>query len=317
MIICLDIGGTYIKGARIGLDFKLPHSPHLLIKTDKMNGAEGIIQQVIASVEELGKGSGEKIDAISIGSPGLIDSVNGVIKTALNLPGWSNISLHNILGDLFSVPVFIENDGNLSVLGEWHYIYEQKPNNMIFIVVSTGIGGGIIQSGKLFQGTTGSAGEFGHMSVDYMGELCSECQKGHGCLTSIASGTAIENYVKSTINHDSVIWMLCGGDISKINGTLIKRAAELGDVLALNAFSRAAEALGQGIVNVIHMFDPELVVLGGGVANSYEFIYPVIGKVLDKRLLDNSRKDILQPSKLGILHGIAGASVNAKEKLLG
>jgi glucokinase len=314
-IIAIDIGGSTTKGAVITPSKELPRAPRIILETDQHNGSQGVLDQVFQIIEDLISSHHiqREENIISISVPGLVDSKNGMVQLALNLPAFVQIPLAQIIKDNTQYPVIVENDANCAALGEWYYVYKSQPKSLVFITISTGIGAGIIIDSQLYRGSTDFAGEFGHMSVDIDGPLCHECNKSRGCLTTLCSGTGITNYVKQNFNPDEdvLIASFCNNMPEDIDSVCIEKAAGQGDKLSLRTYERAGTALGQGLVNVIHMLDPELLILGGGVLNAADFLLPSVQQILGERLLDPSKKNIIKRSSLGNLQGIAGAGINA------
>ncbi len=312
-IISIDIGGTSIRGAMIPYPYLQPTQIDQLLPTDHYRGAMGVITQLKHIIGELiRENQSLNIMGISISTPGLVDAKQGIVRIALNLPQWTNIELVKQIENHFSLPVIIDNDANIGTLAEWYYTYNLKVESLIFVTVSTGIGSGLVQDGKLLRGVSGAAGELGHMSIDYKGPMCHECGKSRGCLTTLASGTAILNYVKSKDSklHASLIWKLCGQKDEHINSKNIEEAARAGDKLASEAYNRAGEALGQALVNTIHLLDPQVIIMGGGVMSAGNLILKPMRDIILERLLDPTRISIIREASFGYYQGIAGATVN-------
>ncbi len=311
--IAVDIGATSIRGALVDSLRDLPHEPPITLSTDRSHGAEGVVSQVRHVIEVLLDGCpSADVVGVSISSPGLVDTSQGKVRLALNLPDWCDIELAKLMRECFRVPVIVENDANAGALGEWYYVFRRQIDSMIFVTISTGIGAGIIESGKLLRGASGAAGELGHMSIDYEGPACHECKRSKGCLTTLASGTAIMQYARSRVLQatDSVLWDLCKGKLEDIDGPVVEHAARLGDDVALAAYDRAARALGQGLVNVIHLLDPQVIVLGGGVLAAGHLFLDRLLEIVGGRLLDGKRVSVIREASLGSVQGIAGAAVN-------
>jgi glucokinase len=320
-VIAIDVGGTTIKGAVISQLHQLPSQPDVILNTLHDQDAVGVINQILEMINNLIHKNNIKHqeNIISISVPGLVNSKKGIVKIALNLPKWENIHLGEFISQATGYPTIVENDANCAALGEWHYIYNSQPYSLVFITVSTGIGAGIVIDSKLYSGSNNFAGEFGHMSVDIEGAICHECKKSKGCLTTLCSGTGIINYVRENFNADVdiVISNLCKGTSELITSACVEQAAKLGDALAIKAYERAGKSLGQGIVNLIHLLDPEVVVLGGGVINAADLLFPSMFQTLETRLLDPTKLGIVKKSNLGNMQGIAGASVNAIQNVIG
>ncbi|OGW79415.1 MAG: hypothetical protein A3G33_03500 [Omnitrophica bacterium RIFCSPLOWO2_12_FULL_44_17] len=211
--------------------------------------------------------SKNKILGVGVAVPGHIDVQNGIVLKSPNLPGWRGLALKSILRKKLKLPVFVDNDANVTALGESYFGEGRKFSDFLYVTVSTGIGSGIFANGRLVRGTSGVAGELGHMTVVPNGIKCN-CGK-RGCLEAYASGTAIENYVKKNLNHKT-----------SVNGSAIAQAAKKGDRLSIRARLIAADYLGIGLANVINLLNPEAIILGGGVMSEVHYFWdPMIAAI--------------------------------------
>jgi glucokinase len=228
-----------------------------------------------------------------------------------------NFPLKARLEEEFRVPAFVGNDANLAALAEHRFGAGRGVAHMIYITVSTGIGGGIIADGKLFLGARGFAGEVGHQTLDAHGPICN-CGNA-GCLEAIASGTAILNNARDALRggRDSRMRALVGGDLNNLTGAVITQAAQEGDRLAREIYARAGYFIGLGIVNLLHNFDTRLFVLGGSVAlHAWDFIFPEIGKTFEKYAMSSMRAGVrIVPAELGDDVGLLGAAALVNEQL--
>lgn len=317
--VAIDVGGSYIRGAILSKHDLLPNVPEITYTTNHENGAYGVIDQIIDISNQLIKKRKHTLEnrVVSLSVPGLVDSVEGIVRLALNLPEWKNIHLGTIISEAMACPVLVENDANCAALGEWHYSFDKKVSSLVYITISTGIGAGIIANSQLLRGASGAAGELGHVSVDIDGEVCHECRSSKGCLTTLSSGKGILNFVRQNFlkNKNTILYARCEGDPLKITELLIEQVANMGDELALAAYRRAGYALGQGLINIIHLLDPEVIVLGGGVLKAENLFYPALIEILEDRLLDKSRIKVIKKSTLGDMQGIAGAFINALQNI--
>jgi glucokinase len=196
-----------------------------------------------------------------------------VIHWAPNLPGWRDVPLADQLGKALGRPVFLGNDGNLAALAEQRCGAGQGQADLVYITVSTGIGGGIVSDGQLIFGQRGLGGEVGHMTVEASGPSCN-CGN-VGCLEALASGMAIARQARElvTAGARTRIADLVNGDLERVEAKVVHEAARQGDVVAVDLFRRAGMYLGIGIVNLMYLFNPGIVVIGGGVSKAGDLLF--------------------------------------------
>ncbi|WP_010248328.1 ROK family protein [Acetivibrio cellulolyticus] len=272
--ICLDIGGTKVLGAILDEKDNITFKVKKKTKVDK--GLEKVEERIIDVVDELIKESGtdkNEIAAIGAGAPGVINEETGEIIYAPNLP-WKNYDIKKVMEKRFGIPFYIGNDANMGMLGEWKYGMAVKKENVVGIFVGTGVGGGLIINNKLFTGKRHDAGELGHMSLNTEGPYCNCGQR--GCLEAYASKISITREIKVQIERGrkTILKDLLGED-SIIKSKDLKEAIDAKDSLALEVMDRAVYYLAAGTGNLINIFGPDMVVLGGGVLESLgDFIMP-------------------------------------------
>jgi glucokinase len=280
----------------------------------------------------------EQVAGIGIGAPGPLDSRTGVVFTPPNMPGWDGLPLRERFAQHYSVPVYVENDANAAALGEFLFGAGQGCRHMVYLTISTGIGGGVIVDGKLLAGASGTAAELGHMTVDWHGERCT-CGN-TGCLEYISSGTSIARRANQLIQSGQGDELLAfahrlmqqgnaqnggksgGGDeregaqqdTSEREGQLqvtartVALAAAAGVPLARQIIERAAEALGVGLVNIIHIFNPEKIVLGGGVTQMGSLLLEPTLRVVHERAMQAPRDAVrVELAQAGHNVGLVGA----------
>ncbi len=268
LVLSVDLGGTKILSALIdeqGLILARDQTP-----TPSTGDQNTVIQSIIGSskrvLNEADIGIGN-IAAVSIAAAGPSDIRTGILFTSPNLPGWRDVPLQDIFSRQFGKTVYLLNDAKAAALGELYFGAAKGLKNFLFITISTGIGGGIIINGELYSGAAGTAGELGHMVIDDDGPLCN-CGN-RGCWEMLASGKALAAAAKQSIKEGvkSSITEYSDGDVEKINAQVINKAAIAGDQLAQKLISRTAYYLGVGFSNLINIFSPELIVIGGGLSN--------------------------------------------------
>jgi len=245
---------------------------------------------------------------IGIAAAGIIDSDKGRVISSPNLPGWHEVPLRDAIEQRFGIPVHLGNDATLAALGEWRFGLKNGIANLIYITVSTGIGGGIIAGGKLYTGACGVAGEIGHMTIDVNGPKCN-CGN-IGCWETLASGRALAREAVKQIAEGArtSIIELVNGDISKIDAKVVDQAAKQGDELAKELISRLAYYLGIGLVNLVNIFNPELILVGGGVAKMGDLLLQPAIKIVKERAFSTPAATVeIKPALLGDDSGILGA----------
>jgi glucokinase len=252
-----------------------------------------------------------QVKAIGVAAPGPIDTDKGIIYSAPNIPGWENLPLRSILEERFQVPVRLGNDANMAALGEWKYGAGRGHNDLLYFTISTGIGGGVISANRLLVGAWGLAAELGHVTIDPNGPVCGCGCRGH--LEAYSSGTAIARYVASEL-ADGVPSSL---PTSPAPTTIeIAAAARNGDELALAAFNRAGYYLGLGVANYLHIFNPSIIIFGGGVSRSEGLLFNPMRAALKDQVLSPAYLDrlVISQAALGDDAGLLGALALAREE---
>lgn len=307
-VIGVDLGGTKILTALAGMDGRL--LAEVKIPTEAGEGQEHVIGQIVRSVEQVRAKAGVnpgQVQALALGAPGPLDTRQGIIHFAPNL-AWHNLPICQVLERRLSMPVFLDNDANLAALGEHVYGAGRNEDNMVYITVSTGIGGGLILGGRLYRGCADGAGEIGHMTVLPDGPLCG-CGN-RGCLEALASGTAIARDAKdlAACGRGEQILSAAGGHPASITAVTVAIAAAAGDAAAKSIIIRAARYLGIGIANIINLLNPSLVVLGGGVMKIGEPVWQQLRLAVQEHALDTAGKSTrLAAAELGSHAGVMGA----------
>ncbi|MBN2048573.1 MAG: ROK family protein, partial [Anaerolineaceae bacterium] len=221
--ISIDVGGTQIRVAVYPAEGIDP----LRIKKIATKGIGTAVERIIATVKELWRKE-ENVKAIAICVPGPVDPEAGIIFTAANVPEWNNIPLRDILQNEFHVPVFLGNDANLAALAEWQFGAGRGHRNLIYLTISTGVGGGVIMDGNLLLGYRGLGAELGHVIVQPDGAMCGCGNRGH--IESYSSGTGIANFVKEQLATGRASSL---ANEEKITAKEVAKAAKAGDELAL------------------------------------------------------------------------------------
>jgi glucokinase len=309
-ILGIDIGGT-----KLAVGVSSPTGQLLVSDRIPTNPAESSEQTLVRLVDACRAVIGRAavpVAAAGIGCVGPLDQKTGYVISPVNIPGWRRVPLVDTIRAGLKIPVFLDNDANAAALGEHRFGAGRGVRNMIYMTISTGIGGGIIVDDRLYQGENGNAGEMGHMCVRFDGRRC-PCGN-IGCVEAYASGTAIAARAREAVAADpaaagAALLKLAAGDPSNITGKLVVEAVRRGgDPLAQRIWDETINALGSGLVSVIHIFNPRRIVLGGGVTNAGELLFEplrrYVGKYAVKMLADAC--DIVRAA-LGDQVGVMGA----------
>jgi glucokinase len=263
-IVGIDLGGTNIVVGTIAEDGSQLIG-HVTEPTLSEQGSEAVVKKIVklarASIAAAGK---VEIAGIGIGSPGPLDTARGVVLLTPNL-GWTNFPLRDRISSALGLPATLDNDANCAILGEWWRGAACGSNHVIGLTIGTGIGGGIVLGGQIYHGVSDVAGEFGHTTIDSTGRRC-KCGN-YGCLEAYASGPAIAARAVEGIEAgaDSTLPDYVGGDLSRITAQVVYEAANDGDEFAREVVHDTAKFLGAGVANLINIFNPEVVVICGGV----------------------------------------------------
>lgn len=264
MYIAIDIGGTQL---RVAVYPKGEIRPLKQKRIPTQANDQSPLERLISLISELWPQSGEPVRAIGVAVPGWVNPQLGVIHQCPNIPGWEKLPLVSILEKRFGVPVKLGNDANMAAVGEWRYGAGQGHHNIVYLTISTGIGGGVICDDRLLLGAHGLAAELGHVTILPGGPLCSCGHRGH--IEAVASGTAIAHNVAEQLAQGVPSTL---SRTAKPTGRDVTMAAEQGDPLAISALARSGTYMGLAISNYLHIFNPSIVILGGGVSKSGHFL---------------------------------------------
>lgn len=303
-IVAVDLGGTQVRVALFTPSGALQRRATLA--TDAHLGPEAVLDRLAGAVQvALDAAGGARPLGISVGVPGPTDPRRGLVYWAPNLPGWRDVPLAERLGARFGVPVLVGNDANLAALGEGRFGAGRGHRDLVYLTISTGVGSGIIVDGELLLGSAGVAAEAGHILLDPSGPPCG-CGA-NGCLEVYASGTAIARQAATLLAEGASSRLAAHpGDLT---AAVVAAAAADGDALAREVLSLAAEALGFGIVTLLHLFNPSIVILGGGVSFSGPLWWDTVRATVWKRARPIYLRDLrIAPAALGDDAGLYGAA---------
>jgi len=263
-VVGIDIGGTNIVAGTVAED-----GSELLALVSEPTFSEQGADAVLGRIAKLARASmaaarGKEIAGVGIGSPGPLDTKTGVVLLTPNL-GWTNFPLRDRLTQALGLPATLDNDANCAIFGEWWRGAARGADHVVGLTIGTGIGGGIVLGGEIYRGASDIAGEIGHMTIDSTGRLC-KCGN-YGCLEAYASGPAIAARAVEGIRPgaDTSLPKYVNGDLSKITAQVVYEAAHDGDDYAREVVKDTAKFLGAGVASIINIFNPEVVVICGGV----------------------------------------------------
>ncbi len=315
-VVGVDLGGTKILAGV----FKTPSEclGRSKMSTKPQRGPKAVIERMARCIEDaidecdLSK---KQIRGVGVGAPGAVDSENGRVIFAPNLE-WNDVALKKELESHLDLPIFIENDCNVCTLGVYETELDNKTRNAVGIFLGTGIGGGLILDGKLYSGHNRTAGEIGHMVLEVGGPKCG-CGN-RGCFEALASRTAIFRRIQAAVKdgQNTVLTEMLGQNLTDMRSGDLRKAIRQGDKFVEKVIEEAAEYTGIAVANLINLFNPEVVVLGGGIiaALQDEMMAIIVETALDYAFSGTTKGIQIIPTKLGDDAGIVGAAVLARQR---
>ncbi len=307
LFVGVDVGGTKVAAGLVNSQGEI--SAQVRVAMTSNSTAERGLESVLSAISHVIPNGAVGLTGIGICAPGPLDPQRGVILNPPNVPCWRDFPLAASVQKLHQVPVKVDNDANAAALAETRWGAARGYQNVFYATIGTGIGTGIIFDGKIYHGRTGSAGEGGHVSVDYRGPICG-CGK-PGCIEIFASGTAIARRVSEQLaaGASSSMAAPAGGDAAAITGLTVGKALELGDELATKIMTETVEIVAVWLSNIVDLFDPEVIVIGGGAAALYK---PYFGRLRERipELAVNPRANEIPilAARYGADSGIAGGA---------
>ncbi len=316
-VIGIDLGGTKIGTGLVAGDGEIIAYDYR--STQAHGGSEAVVQRMLNAARSVVEQAGvtpSQVAAVGVGAPGPLNIEAGVVIAPPNLPGWDRVPLRQILEDALSIPTYLENDANAAALGEHRFGAGRGTRHMIYVTVSTGIGGGLILDGRLYHGTSGMGGEVGHIGVLPNGPLCG-CGN-RGCLEALASGTAIAREARERVARGvpTLIAELADGDPQQITAKLVAEAAQRGDHEAQMILHTAINYLGIGMASLVNLFNPQMIVIGGGLSKLGETLFDPVRRAVRRHAFRAAAQEAqVVPAQLGDKVGVLGAAAAALTSL--
>ncbi|GGD79416.1 ROK family protein [Paenibacillus nasutitermitis] len=270
-VVGIDLGGTKIAAALFDSNGMRLNREQM--ETADAQTAEEVVERMIGMIRSVSEG--RQLAGVGLASPGAVNSKDGIVINGTNLPEWHNVPLKRWMEAALDVEVQVVNDANAAAWGEYVQGAGKGAENMVYVTFSTGIGAGIVMDGKLLLGTHSFAGELGHNIIDPDGPLCN-CGR-NGCWEVFASGTAIrDTAIKLVENQSSIITELARADGDKITSRHVFEAMRLNDPAAVQVIDRTTHYMALGLTNAIHTFNPDRIVIGGGVSKAGDLLFPAL-----------------------------------------
>jgi glucokinase len=312
-VLALDIGGTKLAAGVVDRSGRV-HS-FLVEPSLAQEGPEPVLVRLFAlgrrAVDESRLGWAG-IEGVGIGCGGPLDTEAGVLLSPPHLPGWRDVPVTARARDEYERPAFLENDATAAAWGEHRYGAGAGTLNMVYLTLSTGVGGGVILGARPYRGSGGNGAELGHVTIDWHGRPCRGCGR-NGCLEAYASGTSIAERMQEALALGD------GGKPSRngLTAADVVAAAKAGDPIARKVWQETIDALACGLTSIVNLFEPELVVLGGGVSRSGEQLFaPVREWVRANAIAPAGRAADIVPAALGDHVGVVGAAAIAYDRMM-
>jgi len=310
--IGVDVGGTKVAAGLVNPAGEITHQTRIPMVAANAGAGLAAVTAAIDSVRAASNLNPElrgSISGIGICAPGPLDPRTGVVVNPPNLPGWRNFPLAAEISKAYRLPVRVDNDGNAAALAETLWGAGRGYRNVFYATLGTGIGTGIVFDGRIYHGRTGSAGEGGHVTIDYRGPRCN-CGK-LGCIEILASGTAIARRASEQIaaGRRSAILEQAGGHLDKITGEMVGRAYVAGDSLAKELLQETAMFLTVWLGNIVDLLEPDVMIVGGGAASLLQPFFDEIRARLPGWCVNSHCQEIpLVMAHYGADAGIAGGA---------
>lgn len=312
-VIGLDLGGSKILSLCVDRDYNVVDEDRRETEADE--GPETVVDRMVDSARAVAER--RNVLAVGISTPGPTKTYEGIVTTPPNLPGWHDVPLAKLISERLNLPAWIENDVNAGALAEHRLGAGRGSQHVVMVAPGTGVGGGLVLDNKLFRGASGGAGEVGHMQIDPRGPRC-KCGR-NGCLEALASGNALGDQARAIAESepDGLVAKLSKQENEEPDARILDLAAEQGDESAINALMQAGMYLGAGLTNLINIFNPQVIVIGGSLRKSTLY-YQTALNVATRQPFPQHAADVrIVEAELGDNAPAMGAAIIAWEKLAG
>ncbi len=309
--IGVDLGGTKLLAGAVDSDLSVHHRA---LRPALGLDQAGLVESCVQAVQEASEAVGGEVAAVGFGIPCLIDQTTGTAVMAVNLP-LHDIPFRDVMTERLGLPVMVDNDANCAALAEARAGAGRGASELVMLTLGTGIGGGLVLGGELYRGALGAAAELGHMVIDMDGPPCQGFCPNHGCLESLASGSALVREASLAVagRPDTPLGRALE-DGRPLTGPLITELAHDGDPVARDVIALIGRRLGVGIANFVNVLNPEVVVIGGGVIAAGEMLLAPAREEMLARALSPSREFVrVEAAAFGAESGMIGASLMARE----
>lgn len=314
----LDIGGTKLAAGVVGADGTV-HS-FLVTPTLVQEGVQAVLARLFdlghKAMDESGVAP-ERIAAVGIGCGGPLDPEAGVLLCPPHLPGWVDVPITRLTQDRYGLPVVLDNDATAAAAGEHRFGAGRGTRHMIYLTVSTGVGGGVVVDGRTYRGAAGNGGELGHVTVDRHGRHCRGCGR-TGCLEAYVSGTSIAERAREAVAEAEAAGVPTAlSACSPLTAADVSREAAAGDVVATQVWVATTQVLACGVTSLVNVFEPELVVLGGGVTRAGEQLLAPVRRIVAERAMGPAARAVrVVASGSADRVGVLGAAAVAFERIV-
>ncbi len=310
-VIGVDLGGTNLFAGAIDAELVVHHRTR---RTVAGLALPALLDEIASAVDELRDAVDGNVDAVGYGIPCLIDDEHAVAASSVHLP-IEGLAFAELIAERTGLASFVDNDANLALLAEYRHGAASGERVALMLTLGTGVGGAIMTGGELFRGAQGAAGELGHMIVDPDGPACGPGCRSHGCLESLTSGSALAREARAAAAADPAgalgRALAAGGEVA---GPLVTRLAQDGDATALALLRELGEWLGIAICSLVNIFNPDVVVVGGGVCGAGELILePARALVASRALAMPAQRVSIRAARFGAEAGMLGAALFARE----
>ena len=307
-VIGIDTGGTKFLGGVVDEELTVHHRVNRIVRGVPR---DQLLDILVDAVQEA-RDAAPDVDAVGFGLPSLVDQGRGTSVSSVHLP-LDDVAFREVMTERLGLPVYLDNDANLAILAEHRFGAARYTSHAVLLTLGTGIGSGLVLDGRVYRGAIGTGAELGHMVVDYDGPLCNGNCPNRGCLEAVVSGTAIGRHGEEAAERvpDSALGR-ARTEGREITGMLVTELAQDGDPTAMQVLDRAGRLLGVGAANIVNIFNPEVLVIGGGAVRAGELLLQPAREEMASRALRPNRDMVrIVPAHFGPEAGMLGGAVLA------